>query len=561
MQTGNKPRRVRVRDHRPSRLARIPLIPLISLLLTAATAQVPEGALANWVEQGVLSPEEAVAVEEHIAHVGFPVTKEEVAAISGLSAAAAERLASDPLWMRWSSTEAAGQRSRLTVLWDADFQSRRRPTDSVAGPGYGIGLRAQRAGHWGLRLDRGAGESGIDHVAGFVVAPTVRGVQTILGDHVIRWGQGLVGWSASAFDGMRSATAAQRLTQPVRPVLAGDALAVRRGLALRIPQPSGNLVLSCDIGGREARLEGGLPVTWYRDGQHRTPSERGRTPVRPLRFALLHQHGPWGLTTEWGHLNGRWSGLAGLHATAHRPQSRWAAELAASPRHLGWALGCIATLSARVDGFFRWERPMPEHPAEQWGDARSSTPTWHWGAQSRTPQSAHFFRWQWRNTLLTWEHQSQWTPRRRHRYRLRTQGAAGWEQAAIEGRWDGTPCSIRCWVQIDRQGGKAAGVLWSWDVHPNLPKWRVGWAWGDLAPGEQAHYLEPNARAWQTAVLSGASARRWVQGSWKWGHHWKVSASWSHLERHDVQVLPASGPWEWRGNARSEWRVRLAYAM
>lgn len=531
------------------------------LLAVHAAAQIPDGTLAQWVEQGVLTPEEAVAVEEHIAHVGFPVSKEEVAAIPGLSAASASRLSADPQWVRWASAAVAGQRNRLRLLWDADFQSRRLPADSVAGPRYGLGFRAQRSGHWGLRFDRGAGESGVDHVAGFVVAPAVRGIQTVWGDHVIRWGQGLVGWSASAFDGMRSATAAQRLTQPVRPVLAGDALPVRRGVALRAPQPAGDLVLSCDVGAREARVEGGVPVTWYRDGQHRTPTERGRTTVRPLRLALLCERGPWGLTTEWGLLNGTWSGLAGLHTTLHRPQTRWAAELAATPHQLGCALGCIATLSATADGFLRWERPLPDHPGARWGDVRSATPVVQWGVQSHRPRVAHFVRWEWRSSALRWEHQSQWTPRRGHRYRLRTQGGAQWERAAAEARWDGHPCSMRCWVQAGRGGGVAAGLLWGWEVHPDRPKWRVGWAWGELPPGEQAYYLEPNARAWQTAVLSGAASRRWVQGSWKIGRHWKLAASWSHVERRDVEVLPGSGPWRWEGNARSEWRVRLAYAM
>lgn len=531
------------------------------LLAATASSQVPENALANWVEQGVLSADEAVAVEEHVALVGMPVSKEEVAAIPGLSAASADRLAADPQWMRWTSAAPSGQRNRITALWDFDTASRRTLLDSVAGPGYGVGFRAQRSGHWGLRIDRGAGETGIDHVAGYVVAPSVRGIESIWGDHIIRWGQGLVGWSASAFDGMRSATAAQRLTQPARAILAGDALPVRRGLALRIPQPAGSTVLSLDLGAREARVEGGVPVAWYRDGQHRTPTERQRTTVRPCRLALLHQRNSWGTTLEIGALNGTLNGVAGVFAEGHRPRARWAAELAAAPQHFGWTLAWIAVLSKEWDGFLRWERPLPEHPAAQWGDVRTSTPFLQWGVESKAKPWEHFFRWEWRKRQLTWEHQSRFSPSRHQHYRLRTSGTDGLERVAMEARWEGAPAGVRVWAEWVAGGGWGAGWMWSWQPAATSPKWQVGWSWGALPPGQQIYRLEPTARSWQTAVLSGESERRWVQGTWKLGRHWKVAGSWSHLERDDVTVLPGSGPWGWKGKARSEWRMRLAYSL
>ena len=531
------------------------------------SAQVWEGAAGRFVESGTLSVEEAAALEDYLASSGLPVSIEEAAAVPGLSPEGAQRLMADPIWSRWvQSGQDLPARSRLRLTWDLRRSLGLLPADSLAGGPLGWGVRAQRSGHWALRCDRGPGEAGIDHVAGFVVAPTLRGVRTIWGDHVIRWGQGLVGWSSSAYDGMRSATSAQRMTQDVRPVLAGDALPVRRGLAASSPVSGGRAVVSLDVGGREVRLEDGVPVTWYGDGQHRTPAERNRTQIRPVRTAMMwHRTGAdrgGGLACEWGNVAGLPSAaIVGGHSYRNFAASRWVGEVAWSKGGLSWVLGSIWTWSPELDAFMRWERYAPHHPGSGWGDVRpAGGAMWTWGWERRGKRMNQFARWEWDGLDLKSEVQTQFELRRKERLTIRWQRTDEL-RCLVEYRRDQHQWGLRCWGQIIQHHGTAGGLHWTWQPAPDLPTWRLGWSRSDLAPGALVYRLEPNAQTWQTTTLSGRGQRWWMQVAWKWSRHWKCTGSASFLHREDRWSLEDSGPWEWKGAGRGEVRLRLSYAM
>ncbi len=540
---------------------------LMVLLPVVSWGQVWEGAAGRLVESGTLSVEEAAALEEYLEASGLPVSVEEAAAIPGLSPESAARLMAEPLWVRWvQSGHQAPSRSRIRMTWDARRALGLLPADSMAGGPLGWGFRAQRSGHWALRCDRGPGESGVDHVAGFVVAPSVQGVKSIWGDHVIRWGQGLVGWSSSAYDGMRSATAAQRMTQEVRPVLAGDALPVRRGVAASTAMWGGQTVASLDAGAREVRLEQGLPATWYRDGQHRTEAERNRHRIRPVRLALLWHRSQadrgWGVATEWGKLpNAPPEGIVGVHGYRNFSASRWVGEAAWSEGGWSGVVGGIWTWSSGLDVFVRGERHAPHHPGSNWGDVRPAGGTvCSWGWEHRGKRLDQFARWEWNGERMQVEAQTQFTLRRKERLTLRAQRSESWHLLA-EYRMDRGAWGFRLWGQIIPQQGSAGGLMWSWQSAPAWPRWRVGWSRSNLAPGVLVYRLEPNAQAWQTATLSGSGQRWWLQGTWKWNRHWKCAASASMMQREDLWTLADSWPWQWRGAMRGEVRVRLSYAL
>lgn len=540
---------------------------MLAALPLVCSAQVWEGAAGRLVESGTLSVEEAAALEEYLDASGLPVSLEEAAAIPGLSLAASERLMADPIWARWvQSGQDAPSRSRLRMTWDARRSFGLLPADALAGGPLGWGFRAQRSGFWALRCDRGPGEVGVDHVAGFVVAPALWGVKTVWGDHVIRWGQGLVGWSSSAYDGMRSVTSAQRMTQAVRPVVAGDALPVRRGVAASMAFLGGQAVASLDAGVREVRLEQGMPVTWYRDGQHRTEEERNRHRVRPIRAALLWHRSQadrgWGLATEWGKLpGGPITGIAGVHGYRNFAASRWVGEVAWSPGGLSWVCGAIWTWSPELDVFLRWERHAPTHPASDWGDVRPSGGTaCSWGWEHRGKRMDQFARWEWNGEAMKGEAQTQIAFRRKERLTLRAQRSQSWRFLA-EYRLDRDGWGVRFWGQILPEQGSAGGLMWTWQPVPAGLSWRIGWSRSHLEPGALVYRLEPNAQAWQTSTMSGRGQRWWVQATWKWNRHWKCAASASVMHREDLWVLADSGPWQWRGVARGEVRVRLSYAL
>jgi hypothetical protein len=540
---------------------------LLLLLPAGCWGQVWEGAAGRWVESGVLSVDESAALEEYLEASGLPVSLEEAAAIPGLSREAAARLMAEPLWARWvQSGQQAPSRSRLRLTWDVRRAVGVLPGDGLAGGPVGWGFRAQRSNHWALRCDRGPGESGVDHVAGFVRAPTVWGVKSVWGDHVIRWGQGLVGWSSSAYDGMRSATSAQRMTQEVRPVLAGDALPVRRGCAASTAVWGGQAVASLDAGGREARLEHGAPVTWYRDGQHRTEAERNRHQIRPLRVALLWHRAQadrgWGVATEWGKLpSAPFQGIVGVHGHRNFSASRWVCEAAWSSGGWSGVVGAIWTWSPQLDAFVRVERNAPYHPGLNWGDVRpEGGALCSWGWERRGDQMDQFARWEWNGEQMKVEAQTQIALRKKERVTLRFQSAED-SRILAEYRMERAFWGVRIWSQIILGQGAAGGLMWNWQPFAVGPVWRVGWSRSHLASGALVYRLEPNAQAWQTAAMSGHGQRWWVQGTWKWNRHWKCGVSAFAMHREDLWVLPDSGPWRWRGSTRGEVRVRLSYAM
>lgn len=539
------------------------------LLPGMAWSQNWEGAAGRFVESGILSVEEAGALEDYLAVSGWPVLAEEAAAIPGLSAEAAKRLEADPTWRRWvGSAGGQDERSRLKLLWDVRRAAGVQPGAPVAGSPVGWGMRAQRAGHWGLRLDRGPGEAGVDHVAGFALAPPVRGVRTIWGDHAIRWGQGLVGWSESPYDGMRSSTSAQRVTQLARPVLSGDALPVRRGVALLADIAGGEAVASFDCGVREVRIVDGVPQTWYRDGQHRTLAERSREEVRPVRLAVLWRRdavqGGWGVAAEAGRLPGSAvpaRAVVGVHGHRSFRASRWVGELAASPLGLAWSVGAIATWSKQWDAYIRWERDAPGHPAAMWGDVRPvGGERWAWGAESRDMPIQHFVRWEWNGEGLRAEWQARGKVGRAGRCLARVEVDGMWRLTG-EYRLDRSHWGARVWGQIAGAHGAAGGVMWSWQPGPGQATWRVGWSRSNLSGGALVYRLEPHAQAWQTAVHSGEGERWWAVCSWPVSPHWKCAFSVEAERRWGVRAFPDSGPWEWKGAVRGEGRLRVAYAL
>lgn len=535
-----------------------------------ASAQEMESAMGDLVADGVLSAEEALAVEAHIESSGWPSSKEEVAAIAGLSIRSATALMADQRWRRWVfSQQEVNVRSRLQLDWDVDWVHGRQPLDSVVGPAYGTGLKIYRSAHWGLRLDRGAGEKGCDHVGGFVVLPRLRGVEAILGDHVIRWGQGLVGWNASPFDGLRSATSVQQVTQSVRPILSGDALHVRRGMAFRVPLQGREFVFSLDAGQREVLLSEGQPVTWYRDGQHRTWAECNRAVVRPLRLAAAMktktQRGAWGIAAESGRIIGRsseWSGFGGIHFERDYPRSRFAGEWIMTPGSWAGLLGWIIPWTKHIDGFIQFRQSPANHPALGWGELRGTNDRqFMWGMEAQGLKWDHFLRWNWNPEELEWEGLSRFKLNRQTQAMARVQGAEGLQNLLLEFKRDEELWGVKVWAHFTFPKGQAWGVLWFLQSASGHWKWNAGCSMGELPTGQLIHRLEPNARSWQTTVLTGISERWWMKIRWKVNPHWKLAASVAVLHRADAWKLPDSGPWRFDSNNRCDLRMRVSYAL
>lgn len=560
-----------------------------------------EGAIAQWVEAGWLTGLEGEALLAHLAATGWPRSLAEAHAVPGLSQEAAIRLEQEPGWARWvalAATPAAATRFRMSCIFDGVAEPMEgEQLGSWAGPAWGLSWRMGRPRTWALRLDRGAGERGVDHVAGFVVLRPL-GLHLLLGDHSIRWGQGLVGWSSSAFDGVRDPTVVHAMTRWVVPMAAGDGLLGRRGFALWQETGRWQWALSASAPSRELRWEGDAPAVWYRDGWHRTAAERSRESVRVPRLAAAVASPLWrsrmrvGGAVEWGQVglgNGRgWGGgaVGSIWTQGHWQTWRWGGEFSAFDGGWRGRWGVLLSEGEQRDYFLRFWAGEGVHPAVRWGEAEAPEPGsqclagFLWKHPGKR-MGRFWLRGGWEEGTSTWE--AEW--RRRFRpERLMKSGAGEWRvlfkglgagpherlQILGEGTWEHREgMRLKAWVQGERgkgiwgeevPWGGGGGIVLGW--HPPGGDWDVdGLMWVHaLQPGMVWYRLQPEALRWSSVVLTGEAVRWGLCVRRKWGRGGEVSLSGTRIERSAVR-WQGSDATRTLGPLRHNWQVHFAFAL
>lgn len=261
----------------------------------------------------------------------------------------------------------------------------------------------------------------------------------------------------------------------------------------------------------------------------------------------------------------RWNGIAGVNGHFTAGRSRWAGELAASPKSISWSMSAIWTWSKSWDAFFGWHRFPASHPGMDWGDVwKVDGEEWVWGISSNGPIVAHHAQWNWDGEQLKWQWQVKAELLEVVQGTLRLQGSPhghGDTQTRGEIAWQSTIWSAKAWLEWQCPSGFAGGMSWSFQSRERAPKWKLGWSQCELTTGQNVYILEPNAASWQTTVLSGKTNRFWAVTQWKWGQSFTIACSGSNGYRADEWSWPEGGPWVWKGNSRWEFRIRLAYAL
>lgn len=502
-----------------------------------------DGFLQRSVDAGNLSAEDADMILAHVELAGWPTSPYEANAIKGLAAGSGAWLAQQPEWRAISTgTAGASDRHRLAVRSDGIWKG---------GQGLANSLRIGRSGNWAFRWDR----SGVNHhhFAGHALlgksSGRFSGWRLLLGDHVLQWGQGVVGGSASAFDGLRSPTAVVRSTRWVAPMASGESMVTRRGAAAWWDRGRWRAAISQHAGAGKSRLAGTVAHRWDRArlGVAGEVGGGGRW--------IAGAHGRWN-DGPWV-VAGEWAGFRG--GTAHR-------------------LGVVRTTSEHFDVFASWNRGHAGHPGRDWGrtgldgDGSAWMVGWNW----RHPAARRDHTWAalrrdgeglWRFDL-EWVHRQavasgggQWTAR--FRFDLPERPAAWhlgykWSDEAgfrVRLRWDGR------WDPWDAEGrGQVLGCVLG--HHPE----GAGWSWdlsllrSDLRPNAQPVYaLEPGARGWRTAALRGATTRIVVAGKCRWG---KLTGRWSGVWGQSLDSERwGSGAGAGEGANRFGLDVRLSYAL
>lgn len=560
-----------------------------------------EGTIAQWVEDGWLTGLEGEALLSHLTQTGWPRALAEAHAVPGLSPAAAARLEQEPGWARWvalATSPAAASRFRMSWVMEGVMEPMEGAQQgSWAGPPWGLSWRLGRSRVWSLRLDRGAGEQGLDHVAGYVTLRP-RSWQMLLGDHSIRWGQGLVGWSSSAFDGVRDPTVVHAMTRWVVPMAAGDGLLGRRGLALWRETGRWQWALSASAPKRELRWEGGEPAAWYREGWHRTEVERNRESVRVPRVAVAVASPLWrsrmkmGGAMEWGQVGWgsaqAWGeGVVGsVWAQGMRHAWRWGGEICAFEGGWRGRAGLLLSEGEQRDYFVRCWAGAGMHPALRWGEAEAPDPGTEclagflWKHPGKR-MGRFWLRGGWEQGASTWE--AEW--RRKFRpekllktgsgeWRVLVKGLGGASSAGLqvlgEGTWEHREgMRVKVWAQGELGGGhwdedlswgRGGGVVLGW--HPPEGAWDVdGLLWiHELEPGMVWYRLQPEALRWSSTVLTGEAVRWGCCVRRELGKKGEISVSGSRIERSAVR-WQGSDATRTQGAQRHTWQVHFAFAL
>lgn len=572
-------------------------LPLVAPLVAQEDGFQPrfEGVVAQWVESGRLSEGEGFALLAHLEATGLPRLPGEAHAVAGLSRESAQMLEQEAQWIRWctASGEAragsgSGARFRAALLaGGVSPQQAGVRTGEWVGPGWGQSVRLGRSGAWAFRCDRGAGERGVDHVAGHVTLQ--RGpIRGLLGDHVIRWGQGLVGWSSSAYDGVRDPTVVHAMTRWVVPLSAGDALPVRRGLAAWREEGPWQWAVTGSLARLALRWEDGQPATWYRDGLHRTEAQRSRATTRVPRLAAAVAHQApgglrWGLAAELGRAGlppgpvTPWTGLASCFATGNWASLRWGGEAAAFPGGWRTRAGAIFSDGPARDAFVGLSAGEGTHPGTGWGDAAVPAPgpeavagmLWRHPGKNR---GRLWIRATWEPTGSSWE--GEWrrnlrTPSGPLECRLLLRGDPAHRLARevrAEAHWEHPEgLRFRGWIQAapsgpGLRGSWGGGAVGGW--HPTGGPWDVDVVWvvHRLEPGVLWFRLQPEAARWTSSVLSGAGTRWGVCLRRALGRRGEVGWSLYRSDRFGTRTQ-GSGDTETLGPVRHAWQLHAAFAL
>lgn len=504
-----------------------------------------EGFMLRSIEAGDLRPGDADAIQFHIDLHGWPKSVFEASAIDGLSAEAAAWLSVQPEW-RALCQPGPGGPSGPRLQARADFRADPQPVASDPASPLHSSFRIGRSGVWALRRDEvpGAGPHWSGHLLHRPQRTGLKGWQMLVGDHVLQWGQGLVGGTSSAFDGLRTPTAVLPSTRWVAPMASGPSLTVRRGAA-----------------------------AWWQTGPTRIALSSARASEAGWHHAAaLQRHKP----------NGHWGAAMSKTATAlstdgwmgstffEQRMQAWivAGEWAAFQGGWGSRLGAVLTLSAHLDAFAKWSRGHALHPGK-WEGRTDLDPAgsqwmlgWHW----KHPESRKGRTWvafqkrpnaPWRLDL-EWVHHhggAQWTGRGRFTF---PDTPAQWHlgyRRDVNGyrfrwRWD---------VRWDPWQASATGMALAFiaGLHPEGSPWACDIAVmrGHLGMDAPAVYvLEPAARGWRTIALRGESSRLTLVGRWK-GRHLTLRGSMHWAQTHSAPS------WGEGGADRFGLDLRLSYAM
>ena len=518
---------------------------LIAALLSApqllAQFTTLDGFLQRSVESGLLRAEDADMIASHVELAGWPTSPYEANAIRGLADGVGAWLAMQPEWRAvCAASPMSSDRQRLSLRTDVVWKY----SDGMANS-----CRIGRSGSWALRWDRSA--AGERHVAGHALlqkaAGRFSGWRLLLGDHVLQWGQGVVGGSASAFDGLRSPTAVVRSTRWVAPMASGEGMITRRGAAAWWDRGRWRAAISQHAGAGASRLASTMEHRWAH-ARLGVAGEAGRDGRWIAGWHGQWTDGPWVAAGEWAAFRG---------GTAHR-------------------MGVVRTMSEHFDVFASWNQGHDGHPGRVWGrtglDGEGAA--WMVGWNWKHPAARHDHTWaalrrdgagDWRFDLEWVRRQpasgGQWTAR--FRFDLPDRPVAwhlGYKWDSEEGfrvrlRWDGR------WDPWDAAGrGQAMGCILG--HHPEGEKW----SWdlsilrSDLRPNAQPVYaLEPGARGWRTAALRGATTRLVISGKFS-RSRWtgRFSGVWA-------QSLDSERWGGWAGTGVGSERfgldLRLSYAL
>lgn len=500
-----------------------------------------DGFLQRGVQAGNLSAEDADLVWSHVELSGWPTSPYEANAIRGLTPGVGAWLSLQPEWRAvCAGAPMSSDRQRLTFRSDGLWKK---------GDGLATSLRIGRTGSWALRWDRSA--TGQPHLSGQALlqksSGRFSGWRLLLGDHVLQWGQGLIGGSASAFDGLRSPTAVVRSTRWVAPMASGESMVTRRGVAAWWDRGRWRAAWSQHAEADAYRFAGTLQRRWAH-ARLGVAGEAGHGGRWIVGGNGQWSDGPWVAAGEWAVFQG---------GTAHR-------------------LGVVRTMSVDFDVFASWNKGHAGHPGREWGrtglDQEGSAwmVGWNWkhpdtrrdhtwAALRRDGAGAWRFDLEWVHRQTTSGGGGQWTAR--FRFDLPERPATwhlGYAWTDEEGfrvrlRWDGR------WDPWDAEGrGQAVGCVLGHHPEGRGWAWDLSWLRSDLRPNAQPVYaLEPGARGWRTAALRGATHRLVVSGKCRWG---KWTGRWSGVW---AQSLDSEG-WGSGGGAganRFGLDVRLSYAL